>query len=784
MPHYTSDDKLGSGVPLGGIGAGKIEVFPDGTYANFTHQNNWDNPSGPDASSGAGPGVIDARVGHHFAVWARRHVSADAGLSTGTDTGPAPGDGVSVVRMLQTADVAGLPRVARIEYEGAYPFARLDYTDSSLPVRVRLEAFSPIVPGDSRLSAMPAALFVFHVTNTDSLAASDVAIMATARNTVGSWNVGRFNRVVTGSEMAGVLFCVDSPLPCDPRAGTVCLATARAAGKISCELAWNLKTADPFRLTLSNEDLAPWSAFAESGRLSLDSVLAPASVEHSATASDVVGGEGIELGAALCVSATLDPGETRSIPLAVAWHMPQTHFGHVYEHDYDDASRVAAVALGSLDAVREGASLWESYLGAKGAEAAVGDAPVSIDGAAPQHTLPAWLDDALRNNLYVLSSGSWWDRDGRFALFEASRTCQLMSTVDVLYYASIPVSWCYPDLQESCILQIAAAQRDDGYIPHDLGRGRVDYPSDGTTSPPRWKDLCPKFVLMVYRDCLWWGGKRLLDRMYTAAKRAMRWEMRTDANGDGLPDNEGADQTFDNWSFHGTNSYTSSIYLASLLACERMAQAAGDAEFADECRAAFARGQRTFELQLWNGRFYRAVATEPACTVGQLNGQWYAHLLGLGYILPPAHISSAVRAMLDINSSASEYGAVNSVFPDGSADRTNSHSGNVWPGETYALAALAIYEGFADEGLRLARRTWSNIAHRIRNPWDQPDVIDALTGEYGFGDHYMRNMGIWAPAFALAEHDCRVERALCALSRSGRTSVEGAILGGKAFYLV
>lgn len=783
MPHYNSDDKLGSGVPLGGIGAGKVEIFPDGTYANFTHQNNWDSPLGPDASPGTGPGVIDARVGHHFAVWARRHVSADAGLSGGA----APGDGVPVVRLLQTADVAGLPRVERIDYEGVYPFAKLDYTDSRVPVRVRLEALSPIVPGDSRLSAMPAALFVFHVTNTDSLAASDVAIMATARNTVGSWNVGRFNRVVTGSEMAGVLFCVDSPLPCDPRAGTVCLATTRAAGKISCELAWNLKTADPFSLTLSNEDLAPWSIFAESGRLSLDLGPAPAPADHSATTSDVVGGEGIELGAALCVSATLGPGETRSIPFALAWHMPQTHFGHVYEHDYDDASLVASVALGRLDDIREGADLWESCL-ASGtacnppftpamadmlATPAMPDQP-GMSAAAGIHSsrplLPVWLDDALRNNLYVLSSGSWWDRDGRFALFEASRTCQLMSTVDVLYYASIPVSWCYPDLQESCITQIAAAQRDDGYIPHDLGRGRIDYPSDGTTSPPRWKDLCPKFILMAYRDYLWWGGKPLLDTVYTAAKRAMLWEMGTDADDDGLPDNEGADQTFDNWSFHGANSYTSSIYLASLLACERMAHAAGDIEFAGECCRAFTRGQRSFERQLWNGRFYRAVATESTCTVGQLNGQWYAHLLGLGYILPPAHVTSSVRTMLDTNGSASEYGAVNSAFPDGRADRANSHSGNVWPGETYALAALAIYEGLVDEGLKLARKTWSNIAYRIRNPWDQPDVINSLTGQYGFGDHYMRNMGIWALAFALAKHDCRVERALCALSQSRRSS--------------
>jgi len=41
--------------------------------------------------------------------------------------------------------------------------------------------------------------------------------------------------------------------------------------------------------------------------------------------------------------------------------------------------------------------------------------------------------------------------------------------------------------------------------------------------------------------------------------------MRTDTNDDYLPDNEGQDQTFDLWEFRGTNSYTSSIFLADSL---------------------------------------------------------------------------------------------------------------------------------------------------------------------------------------------------------------------------
>lgn len=754
MPYYTSVHKLDSGVPLGGIGAGKVEIFPDGTLASFTHQNNWDNPIG----TTGGLNHVDARVGHHFAIWA-----------SGCAEGAEP-----VARLLQTADIAGLPRIGEIEYAGEYPFAKLNYIDPALPVEVRLEAFSPVVPGNLRMSAMPVAIFVFTLTNSDTKSAVNVAIMATARNTVSAWNVGRYNQAVSQGDVRGVLFSADSPLPTDTAHGTVCLATPAWAGEVSYHNAWNLKTLDPFNLSLQNVDLAPWDSFSVTGSLIIKEW-------RPLPVSPIVQGEGIELGGAISVRARLKPGETKSIPFVLAWHMPNSHFGHVYENDYADAVQVAQTALGELDSLHEGASRWETCL----AKARKGERCSSVDevregerhktckDSGSSRGLPAWLDDAMRNNLYVLSSGSWWDRDGRFALFEASRTCQLMNTVDVLYYASIPVSWCYPKLQESSITLVANAQRNDGYVPHDLGRGRIDYPSDGTTAPPRWKDLCPKFVLMVYRDVLWWGGEKLLRRLYDRVKRAMLWAIGSDRNGDHLPDNEGADQTFDNWSFQGANSYTSSIYLAALLACERMAEAVGDHAFSQELRTRFILGQQSFERQLWNGKYYRVVASEQkrtmeheACTTGQLNGQWYAHMLDLGYILPREHVVSAVCAMLEMNGSVSRFGAVNAVLPDGSVDRTNSHSGNIWPGATYALASLAIYEGMVDEGLELARKVWANISDNVKSPWDQPDVIDSITGKYGFGDHYMRNMVVWAPAFALSKHEPGVRRVLEAL-RSG-----------------
>jgi uncharacterized protein (DUF608 family) len=423
----------------------------------------------------------------------------------------------------------------------------------------------------------------------------------------------------------------------------------------------------------------------------------------------------------------------------LTWHTPVHHVGHAYERRFASAQDVADRVLADLDRLHAATRGWADALATS--------------------PLPGWLADALPNNLYIFSSGTWYGRNEEFALFEAPEICQLMETVDVRFYSSLALAWLFPGLERVSLRQVAQAQRPDGYIPHDLGRGRLDLPSDGTTAPPRWKDLCPKFALMVYRDYLWSGDRGLLDEFYPSTKVAMLWEMAADRDGDGLPENEGADQTFDMWRQEGTQAYTSGIYLAALRACERMAGLQGDFEFQQLCASAFAKGQQAFIDLLWTGEFFRACSPAnlgeagEVCTVGQLVGQWYAHLLDLGYILPERMVKSAVTAMLRLNGQDSRFGATNAVYSSGLRDSSNEHARNIWPGATYALSALAIYEGMAAEGLGLAERVWANITDRIKSPWNQPDVIRATDGTYGFGDHYMRNPVVWALLFALARRD-------------------------------
>ena len=75
MPIYNDNKPTGSGVPLGGIGAGKLEILPNGLFTSFTFLNNWGQPiSGGEKY----PGIL----GYHMAIYVQA-ISPDAHKTSG-----------------------------------------------------------------------------------------------------------------------------------------------------------------------------------------------------------------------------------------------------------------------------------------------------------------------------------------------------------------------------------------------------------------------------------------------------------------------------------------------------------------------------------------------------------------------------------------------------------------------------------------------------------------------------------------------------------------------------
>lgn len=703
MVNYNSQEDVKSGVPLGGIGAGKIEILPSGILSFFTYQNNWRQPIG-DAKEG--------NYGNHFAIFVEQ-------------------DSRKICKLLQTVKVRDYPCIEEIEYTGEFPVAQLKYQDKNLPVDLFLEASSSLVPYDYKNSGLPGAVFLFKVKNTTDKSLT-VSLMATGRNTVGlNTSTGRYNEVFEDQEKLGVTFKVKNPLPHDFTAGEVSISVPKKAGQVSYLGEWNLKS-DPFILYLEAIKIDAWEYFNKDGTL------------PNVNTKQTIEGRAIEWGGALAVKFSLASGEEKEIPFVYSWYTPNHYVGHIYEKWFGSSKEVASFLINNRIELRHKTKKWQEII--KKAE------------------LADWLKDALLNNLYVLFSSSWWGRNNEFVLYEAPIICPLMGTLDVGFYGTIPVSLLFPELEFSYLNQFRQAQRPSGYIPHDLGYERVDLANDGTTSPPQWKDLNSKFVLMAYRDYLWSGNSVFINDFYPSIKKALQWLFTTDKNKDFLPDNEGADQTFDLWKFYNTNAYTSGLFLAALRVTEEIAKLNKDEEFAAECREWFTKGKKSFEEELWTGEFYKNCSGNQtgdiSCTLSQLNGQWYAHMLNLGYIVDQERVKTALKNIIELNGTKCPYGALNSVLPDGTIDKTSNHSRVIWPAMNYVFAALAIYEGFAEAGLMIAKKVWDNISLNIKNPWNQPDVIYADNGSYGFGDYYMRNMAVWAIFIALAAKDEKLKEAL------------------------
>jgi non-lysosomal glucosylceramidase len=729
MPIYTSDQNLKSGLPLGGIGAGKLEILPSGAVDHFTFLNNLHRPmtSCGDAKTAASKGL----PGFHFCLFIKDKNK-------------------KIVRVLQTQPVASYPAVESIKFNGVFPFAHLEYQDSSLPVECILEAFSPFIPGDDKNSGWPVAIFKFKVTNPFSRS-MEVSLLGTARNLIGEGGVGRFNQVVDTPKATHVNFYNKKTQGHDTASGEMALTVLKNKNLECTYLGeWNMQGKHFFFDSSSLSLGDAWVSFAKEGIL------------PNTNTEKVVVSESFQLGGALAAKAVLKPKQSVSMTFILSWYFPVSNEGHVYETWFRNVTEVAQSIVEKNDSLHRATREWAKELAA-----------LKID---------PWLKDALANNLYPIVSGSFWNKRGRFGLFEAPEVCPLLGTLDVRFYGSLPLLLFFPQLELKEMAQFAEAQRPQGYIPHDLGFKRSDLPSNSTNGL-FWKDLNSKFILLAYRDFLWTKDESFLKKIYPFIKKSFYWLVATDKNKDYLPDNEGADQTFDLWNFYGANAYTSGIFLASLLALQRIAVLLQDAEMQQEAALWFKKGRASFEKKLWHKTYFiaynnikeglsehqishhvKAQKINIACTSGQLAGQWIAHQLGLGYIVSEEKVKRAVSTMLERNGSSSPFGAVNAVLPSGEKDKTNRQAENIWFGMTYALASLAIYEGYEKEGLALAKKAWDNAVLNILNPWNQSDMCSSSDGTYLFGDHYMRNMVIWGVLLALAKKNKEIERFLARFS--------------------
>ena len=681
MVKYTCGDALTAGVPLGGIGAGGVELDNDGRLVNARFTNNWAYP---------------IRVLRGFHIFIK----------------PSNGPGFFMHCRVNVIGLEG--RGALIEYEGRWPFVWLRATRNGIGIEV--EAFTPIIPDNIKDSSLPAVGLTIRVKGSDALAAVSVP------NVIGTNPIGRINRSIKG----GVLFTNTKAPDNDPAKGNMALIASEPKYVIT-QYNMNVKPEYPLKARTwkgAFENPEPW--------LTIDKDSVPTSEEpHEVT--------GLWDDPAGLIALNVPNGGEAKLVLSWffngRWHL--YNYGHYYENFFTDSSEVAGYLLDDFNRLRASTLDWQNNL---------------IDP-----TLPDWLKDAVVNSTYILTTSTWLTRDGRFSILEGVEVCPCHGTLAGACYeaGSLPVVLMFPELEKSLLRQFTEAMRDDGYIPHSLGIYSLDHIEDGTTAPPKWKDLNSTYILLVYRYFRRSNDVEFIKKIYPKLIKAFEWVLGQDKDGDGVPELSGdGDTGFDAMSVKGFDSYTASLWIAALMAMGELAKLMNDTSTLNKVESTLVKARDAYDRR-WLGDRFKAW-DEPdigkASFLAQIWGEWWSLMLGLGHITDEGKVKGAMGTIIRVNGSSSPYTTPNLVDEDKGIIGYSPQTYSSWPRLVFAMMSVARELG-VNGWLKVVKKEWDNLV-RQGLTWNQPSRIDGRTGkpepERGFLDHYIGSPAPWSLTYKYA----------------------------------
>jgi uncharacterized protein (DUF608 family) len=736
---YRGERLRSVAMPLGGIGAGVIALAGDGSLRQWQIFNM--------------PNHQAAIPDSFFAIWAKSGESkpvAKVLQSSALYNGkfdPAPCVSDHIVPEEAKRLLSELPGVAATEYIGEYPIAEVSYKDKELPVEVSLEAFSPFIPLNSKDSGLPAIIFVFKVHNPGKEEVQ-VSLAATLQNAVGYDGIGHVSGVsfpgyggnrneVVESGGCTAVWMEGTFLPTkDAANGTMVLAVL---SKNATYLA-------------SWDDLKSfWADFSQDGAL--------ANVKASEPSA-----KGKTHNAALAAPIELGPGEEKTVTFIYAWHFPNHYvnwgqggfgipdekslfwMGNAYGAWFGDAGQVLDYVVHNFEKLAGETRLFRKTF--------------------YDSTLPYWLLDCVSSQISTIRSTTClWNEDGTFHGFEGccgastgspegTGGCCPLNCTHVWNY-EMALSRLFPDLERT--------MRDTDIVAQLLESGEIPHRTVLPKYLPRWKDAAAAdgqcgTILKTYREYLQSGDLEFLRKLWPGIKRAMGYAItRWDEDGDGVMD--GAQWNTYDCNVYGHNSYITGFFLASLRAAEEMAKVMGEPELAKSYRERYDKGRAKLDSETFDGEYYVQIYDEKrypetqygkGCLSDQLIGQWWAGIVGLGHILPPEHVRSALASIYKCNfrhdfagftqaprifASPGDMGLLNCTWPKGGRPEKEAilYSDEVWTGVEYEVAGLMISEGMVDEGLQIAKAARDRYDGTKRNPWNEVEC----------GDHYARPMSSW-----------------------------------------
>ncbi|NUN97963.1 MAG: hypothetical protein HUU16_17505, partial [Candidatus Omnitrophica bacterium] len=283
-------------------------------------------------------------------------------------------------------------------------------------------------------------------------------------------------------------------------------------------------------------------------------------------------------------------------------------------------------------------------------------------------------------------------------------------------------------------------------------------------------------LLKLYREYRRCPDDKFLRKWWENAKRALQFVWRNhDPEGKGVI----RDRQFNTYddAVYELNSFIGSLYLAALRAMEEMALRMGDSATAEECRKRFELGSESVAAECWDGEYFMQPADletiegrnyGKGCLSDQVVGQWWAHILRLGHILPSEKVRVALESILKYNwmermgdfkqnprvyAGPEDSGLLCCTWPKGGRPKVPIlYCDEAWTGIEYQVAGHLIFEGMAERGAEIVRKARRRSNGKLR-PGTHPSGVGNPWNEIECGDHYARAMSSYALLLAAQGQD-------------------------------
>ncbi len=252
-----------------------------------------------------------------------------------------------------------------------------------------------------------------------------------------------------------------------------------------------------------------------------------------------------------------------------------------------------------------------------------------------------------------------------------------------------------------------------------------------------WVDLYPKLMMRVLRNVKFTGDMEFLKSNWKTMKFGLESLLKLDFDGDGIPEGNPDDvkNTFDNLVLFGADAYDATQFLGGCQALIKMAQMLGEKEDAEHIQKVYDKAWNSFE-QLWredknkkaDKLEYYVTCFDPKS--GNTNTDvWTNQLDALWYLTaigePPAIPDERVKKILKtiFNTNRSFMGWAMCKTKDGEAV-TSEQGQDVYTTSNYVLAQLLDYYGMVEESKEVYKYM-DRVVFNYANTLTTPDNLRA-----------------------------------------------------------